>query len=137
VESAPRATAGELGFKPIKWFVLVRPHRAKTNVGMIALTGSDQKAQEVFNQVGQIMAMGKLCNKALTTSKLWFQDDPDQPKVGDWVMYPAHTGTEVPTNSLYTDDNGDTKNDILKVIKETDILMVVDDPAKIWSWIAG
>lgn len=144
-ESLPESTApsppthGELplALRPVKWFVLVRPHRPRTKIGSIALTQADQQAQSVFNDVGQILALGGLVGKAITTSGLRFAEDPDQLEVGQWVTYPKHCGSEHALNDVIVDGDGVAQLDVLKTIKETDVLAIVTDPSRLWVWIAG
>jgi hypothetical protein len=115
----------------------VRPYRPRTKIGSIALTENDQKAQAVFNETGQILALGGLVGKAVTTSGLRFADDPDQLTVGMWVAYPKHCGSEHCTNDVIVDADGVAQLDTLKTIKETDVIALVPDPSRLWVWIAG
>lgn len=118
---------------PINWHVLIKPVPPKEVTGAAGLVLADTsiEAQEVFNYIGQIVAIGELAYKARTTSNLDVGAQKRLPKVGDWVIMPYHVGQEVRVR----DPAGRNGTQRYKIVKDTDVIAIVADPDKYWTWV--
>ena len=106
--------------RPIYWRVLVRPQQAQQmSKGGIALPTQAQDAEEVLNYIGQVVSMGAL---AQTHERL--ANEPDKPKVGDWVMYGRYAGQTI-----------HYKGERHLVVNDDEILGIVPNPAAIKIYV--
>lgn len=84
---------------PLGWRVLIRPYEAPDTVGEIAIPEEAQEAEALLTYVGQVVAMGSECYKAITRSGIDLSKVDPKPKVGDWVIYGAYGGTTIMTKT--------------------------------------
>lgn len=108
----------ELPIMPIGWRVLVRPYEAPTHsAGGIELPEEAKMSEEHLTYVGQIVAMGDQCYKAVTRSGIELDKLELKPKVGDWIMYGTYGGQKVITKAgakyLVMNDDG-----IMGIVKD-------------------
>lgn len=101
----------ELPVMPVGWRILVRPYEAKKQTaGGIELPDEVLESEQLLTYVGQIVAMGDLCYKAVTRSGISLADMEPKPKVGDWIMYGTYGGqtiiTKAGTKYLLMNDDG-------------------------------
>lgn len=84
----------ELPLQPVGWRVLIRPYKPKETWGESELVVADEalESEELLTYVGQIVAMGDQCFKAITRSGIDMSTIEPKPKVGDWVMYGTYGG---------------------------------------------
>lgn len=116
----------ELPVMPIGWRILVRPYEAQTHtVHGIELPPEALESEEHLTYVGQIVAMGDLCYKAVTRSGIHLADMNPKPKIGDWIMYGTYGGQKVITKAgakyLVMNDDG--------------IMGIVKDPASFRAYL--
>jgi co-chaperonin GroES (HSP10) len=104
--------APELPVKPIGWRVLIRPYEPKETWGDsdIVIAGEALESEEYLTYVGQIVAMGSECYKAVTRSGIELANIDPKPKVGDWIIYGTYGGQKVHMKSgvkyLMMNDDG-------------------------------
>lgn len=85
---------------PVGWRVLIRSYEPpKHSAGGVALPDDVMESEELLSYVGQIVAMGNLCYKAVSRSGIDLADVDPQPKVGDWIMYGTYGGQKVVTKT--------------------------------------
>ena len=86
--------AVELPLQPVGWRVLIRPYKPKETWGdqEIAIASEALESEELLTYIGQIVAMGDQCFKAVTRSGIDMSTIEPKPKVGDWVMYGTYGG---------------------------------------------
>ena len=115
----------QLPLIPIGWRILVRPFEHPKSVGEILLPAEALEAEEYLTYVGQIVAMGSQCYKAITRSGIHLAEMDPKPKVGDWIMYGTYGGQKVITKAgakyLVMNDDG--------------IMGIVEDPASFRAYI--
>ena len=87
----------ELPIIPLGWRVLIRPYAAPDTVGDIALAEETKESEELLTYVGQVVAMGSECYKAVTRSGIDLSKIDPKPKVGDWIIYGTYGGQKVVT----------------------------------------
>lgn len=115
-----------LPVKPIGWRVLVRPYKPPAHSkGGIQLPEEALESEQLLTYVGQIVAMGDQCFKAVTRSGIDMALIQNKPKIGDWVMYGTYGGQNIVTKSgtkyLMMNDDG--------------IMGLVDDPASFRAYL--
>jgi chaperonin GroES len=116
----------ELPILPIGWRVLVRPFEPPTvSAGGIAIPDEARESEEHLTYVGQIVAMGDQCYKAITRSGIELANMEPKPQVGDWVMYGTYGGQKLITKAgakyLIMNDDG--------------IMGIVKDPASFRAYL--
>ena len=116
----------ELPIVPIGWRVLVRPFEAPTeSAGGIAIPDEARESEEHLTYVGQIVAMGDQCYKAITRSGIELANMETKPKIGDWIMYGTYGGQKLITKAgakyLIMNDDG--------------IMGIVKDPASFRAYL--
>lgn len=90
----------ELPVQPVGWRVLIRPYEAaETSAQGIVFTEETKESEDLLSYVGQIVAMGDLCYKAVTRSGINLADINPKPKVGDWIMYGTYGGQSIKTKT--------------------------------------
>jgi co-chaperonin GroES (HSP10) len=90
----------ELPVQPVGWRVLVRPYEvAEQSSGGILYVDETKESEDLLSYVGQIVAMGDLCYRAVTRSGINLADINPRPKVGDWVMYGTYGGQSIKTKT--------------------------------------
>ena len=90
----------ELPVQPVGWRVLIRPYEvAETSAHGIVFTDETKESEDLLSYVGQIVAMGDLCYKAVTRSGINLADINPKPKVGDWIMYGTYGGQSIKTKT--------------------------------------
>lgn len=126
-EQPPREVEAELPVQPIGWRVLVRPYEPKGTWGDSELVIADEalESEKLLTYVGQIVAMGDQCYKAVTRSGIELANMEPKPKVGDWIMYGTYGGQNIITKSgtkyLLMNDDG--------------IMGIVKDPASFRAYL--
>ena len=117
----------ELPLQPVGWRVLIRPYKPKDTWGdsEIAIASEALESEELLTYVGQVVAMGDQCYKAITRSGIDLSNIDPKPKVGDWVMYGTYGGQGIRmkngTKYLIMNDDG--------------IMAVITDPAQFRSYL--
>jgi co-chaperonin GroES (HSP10) len=116
----------ELPLTPIGWRVIIRPYAPpKESAGGIIYGGDSMESEEYLTYVGQIVAMGNLCYKAITRSGINLADVDPKPKIGDWIIYGTYGGQKVIMKNgvkyLSMNDDG--------------IMAIVDDPTQFRAYI--
>jgi len=102
----------ELPMQPIGWRVLVRPYKPPETWGesQIAIAEEALESEQLLTCVGQIVAMGDQCFKAVTRSGIELANINPKPKVGDWIMYGTYGGQTIKTKTgvkyLVMNDDG-------------------------------
>ena len=102
----------ELPVQPVGWRVLIRPYEPKNTWGDTDLVIADEAldSEKLLTCVGQIVAMGDQCYKAVTRSGIELANIDPKPKVGDWIMYGTYGGQTIYTKSgtkyLLMNDDG-------------------------------
>ena len=96
---------------PVGWRVLIRPYTApeESSEGIV-FAGETMESEELLTYVGQIVAMGSECYKAVTRSGIELSRIDPKPKVGDWVLFGTYGGqtikTKTGTKYLMMNDDG-------------------------------
>jgi co-chaperonin GroES (HSP10) len=117
----------EIPVKPIGWRVLVRPYKAPSTYGESQIHIADEalESEQLLTYVGQIVAMGDQCFKAVTRSGIELSKIEPKPKVGDWIMYGTYGGQTIKTKSgakyLIMNDDG--------------IMGIVSDPSSFRAYL--
>ena len=116
----------DIPVKPIGWRVLIRPYDPpKRSAGGIELPDEALESEQLLTYVGQIVAMGDQCYKAVTRSGIELANIDPKPKVGDWIMYGTYGGqkiiTKAGTKYLMMNDDG--------------IMGIVSDPASFRAYL--
>lgn len=116
----------ELPVTPVGWRVLVRPYEPpKKSSGGIELPDEALESEQLLTYVGQIVAMGDQCYKAVTRSGIELANMELKPKVGDWIMYGTYGGQKIITKAgakyLLMNDDG--------------IMGIVKDPASFRAYL--
>ncbi len=119
--------AVDLPAQPVGWRVLIRPYEPKDTWGDTSIVIADEalESEKLLTCVGQIVAMGDQCYKAVTRSGIELANIDPKPKVGDWVVFGTYGGqklvTKAGTKYLLMNDDG--------------ILGVVRDPEEIRAYL--
>ena len=109
----------DIPLQPVGWRVLVRPYKPPKTYGETEIHVPDEalESEELLTYVGQIVAMGDQCFKAVTRSGISLADIDPKPKVGDWIVYGTYGGQTLRTRDgrkfLIMNDDG-----IMGVIKD-------------------
>lgn len=112
---------------PIGWRVLIRPYKPSKTYGESDIEIPDEAldSEELLTYIGQIVAMGDQCYKAVTRSGIELSNINPRPKVGDWIMYGTYGGQTIRTKAgvkyLMMNDDG--------------IMGIVEDPAIFRAYI--
>ena len=117
----------ELPMQPVGWRVLIRPYKPKSTWGDSELVIADEalESEQLLTCIGQIVAMGDQCFKAVTRSGIDLSKIDPKPKVGDWVMYGTYGGQKLTTKQ-------GTK---YLVMNDDGIMGVVQDPAMFRAYL--
>ena len=117
----------QLPLQPVGWRVLIRPYKPKDTYGESDIVIADEalESEELLTYVGQVVAMGDQCFKAVTRSGIDMSTIEPKPKVGDWVMFGTYGGQSIQMK------NG-TK---YLIINDDGIMAVIDDPTQFRSYL--
>lgn len=116
----------DIPLQPIGWRVLIRPFKPKdTTDGGIAIGNEALESEQLLTYVGQIVAMGDQCYKAVTRSGIDLSSIEPKPKVGDWVMYGTYGGQSIHMK------NGDK----YLIMNDDGIMAVIKDPSVFRSYL--
>jgi len=112
--------------QPVGWRVLIRPYEPpKETAGGIIVADEAMESEELLTYVGQIVAMGSECYKAVTRSGIELANIDPKPKVGDWVIFGTYGGQKVHTKRgakyLLMNDDG--------------IMGIIDNPAEFRAYL--
>ena len=77
------------------------------------------ESEEYLSYVGQIVAMGSECYKAVSRSGIDMSNIDPKPEVGDWIMYGTYGGQTIRTKT-------GTK---YLMMNDDSIMGIVDDPS--------
>lgn len=113
--------------QPTGWRVLIRPYEPKDTYGdtNIAIANEALESEELLTYVGQIVAMGSECYKAITRSGIDLSNIDPKPKVGDWIIYGTYGGQKV-----------HMKNGAKYLLMNDDGIMgVIEDPAEFRAYL--
>ena len=126
-EKPEREIEVDLPMQPVGWRVLIRPYTPPNTWGDSELVIADEamESEQLLTCIGQIVAMGDQCFRAVTRSGIDLSMIDPKPKVGDWVMYGTYGGqklaTKTGTKYLVMNDDG--------------IMGVVQDPAMFRAYL--
>lgn len=114
----------ELIPQALLFYTLVQPKRARTrSEGGIILAQSTQQTEQFVTTVGQIVNRGALTYKAKTPG-LDYSQDPNEPAVGDWVLYQKNSGLKVSFAFDKSKPIDDPENRLdFVVMTDTDLLL--------------
>lgn len=115
-----------LPIQPIGWRVLIRPYEApETSVGGILFAKDTKESENLLTYVGQVVAMGSECFKAISRSGIDMSQIDPKPEVGDWIMYGTYGGQTIKTKTgakyIIMNDDG--------------IMGICNDPAALRAYI--
>lgn len=116
----------DIPVQPLGWRVLIRPYEPpKETPGGIVIAEEAMESEELLTYVGQIVAMGSECYKAVTRSGIELANTDPKPKVGDWVIFGTYGGQKVYMKSgvkyLLMNDDG--------------IMGIIDNPAEFRAYL--
>jgi len=118
-------TPGEVGFgKTLLWRVLVEPYIPKYK-GLIETPREVETAERILATQGRVIQVGEFAFQSKTSAGLCLADEPNRPKVGDYVLYEQYAGQEVHLRS----------GNVLRLLNDTEILMVIADPEAIKGYL--
>lgn len=120
-------TAEDSPIKVINWRLLVQPMPPKKQAEVLALAEQTQEAEEYLTSFGKVIDMGHFAYKSKTNAGLNLADEPNIPKVGDFVLFAQYAGQEVVLN------NPDKTK--LRVIDDTEVLGIVRNPEMIKRYV--
>lgn len=109
----------------IFWRIVLAPYVAK-HEGLIQMPEIIEQAEQVACSLGRIIQLGFFAFKSKTAAGLDLALEPHIPTVGKYVLHEPYAGIRVRLRG---------KNRTLRIINETDILMVVDDPEEIRGYL--
>src|SRR5690606_4528956 len=116
---------GEVKFgRTLLWRVLVEPYIPKYK-GTLELPPDVDNVERILATTGRVLQVGAFSFQSKTSAGLCLADEPNKPKVGDYVLYEQYAGQEVHLRSGH----------ILRLLNDTEILMVIDDPDAIKGYI--
>jgi len=108
------------------WRIVLQPWVVKYE-GKIETAEMTKKAEELFSSIGQVLQIGALAFKSKTNAGLNLADDPNIPVVGQYVLHESYAG------ALHKLKGRGERQ--IRIINETDILMVVDDPEQFRGYL--
>lgn len=116
----------DIPVQPLGWRVLIRPYEPpRETAGGIIVADEAMESEELLTYVGQIVAMGSECYKAVTRSGIELANTDPKPKVGDWVIFGTYGGQKVYMKSgvkyLLMNDDG--------------IMGIIDNPAEFRAYL--
>jgi len=117
----------DIPVQPVGWRVLIRPYEPSTTYGdsELVIANETMESEELLTYVGQIVAMGSECYKAVTRSGIELANIDPKPKVGDWIIFGTYGGQKVHTKSgakyLLMNDDG--------------IMGIIDNPAEFRAYL--
>lgn len=111
----------------IGWKVIVKPCEGKTMTPAGIDLSATQKAQEHLNYIGEIVAMGEAAFTARTQGGIHMDEWQTKPQVGDYVLYPPYGGM-----AIY---RAGKKEAPLRLMNDTDIMALIDDPDRYYTWV--
>lgn len=114
----------EVPGRALFWRIVLAPYVAQYE-GSIQVAEITEQAEKVACSVGRILYIGHFAFKSKTVAGLNLAEEPNIPQVGDYVLHELYAGTEVKLK-------GDRR---MRIINETDILMVLDSPDQIRGYL--
>lgn len=123
--------------EPMGFNVVIEPRPPIKQVGSIAMAKRSQEADQALETVGKILAIGP---KAWTDEGGLNLASPNNPVVGDWIVYRQHSGQKMRLkgNIGDADPDGSTLSKYILVMLDTDVLAKFKSLAeaeKFRSWI--
>lgn len=116
----------KLPFKTMLWRILVEPVTAKPMTeGGIALPDMVTDAEKILTSVGRVLQIGEFAFKSKTLAGINLADEPNKPTVGSYVLHERYAGQEIDLRSGRK----------LRILLDTEILMLVTDPEEIRNYI--
>lgn len=116
---------GKLTFgTTLLWRVLVEPYIPKYK-GRIETPHQVDEAERILATQGRVLQVGAFCYQSKTSAGLDLSAEPNKPRVGDYVLYEQYAGQEVHLRSGH----------ILRLLNDTEILMVIHDPEQIKGYL--
>lgn len=106
------------------WRIVVEPYVPKQR-GALVRAAQTIDAERILTQVGRIVLVGCFAWRSKTASGLDLSQEEHKPKVGDYVIHEAYAGTEIHL----------TTGHMLRVITETECLLVLNDPELIRAYL--
>lgn len=115
---------------PVGWRIIVEPmHGKKESEAGIDLSAS-MDAQEHLQYIGKVVAVGEAAFSATTKGGINMSEWTKKPQKGDYVIYPPYGGVRI----RRTEKDG-KERPILIAMNDTDIIAIIDDPTKYYSWV--
>jgi len=111
---------------PVGWKVIVKPKKGKTESESGIDLSATVDAQDHLNYIGELVAVGEAAFCARTKGGIDMSAWKVRPQVGDQVMYAPYGGVDIRRS-------GSTQN--LKLLNDTEILAIIDDPDNYYSWV--
>lgn len=106
------------------WRVLVEPFVPK-HQGMIETPEIIEQAERIQSSVGRILQLGHFAFKSRTAAGLDLAEQPNLPQVGDYVLHEIYAGQAIKLRNERS----------LRVLNDTEILMVISDPQQIRGYL--
>lgn len=86
----------EVPLKVALWRVLVEPLVAKEeSKGGIILPEQTIVETEITTSIGRVIQLGSMAYKSRTRSGLDLSEEPNKPKIGDYVLFNANSGHRI------------------------------------------
>lgn len=117
---APEQVPGRVLF----WRIVLAPYEAQYG-GTIEIADQTRDAEKVACSVGRVLSIGHFAFRSKTAAGLNLSEEPNIPKVGDYVLHELYAGTTVKLKG----------GKQIRIINETEILMVLDDPDQIRGYL--
>lgn len=114
----------ELPGQILFWRIVIAPYVARYE-GAVQVAEVIEQAEQVACSLGRIVSIGHFAFKSKTVAGLDLAEEPSKPKVGDYVLHELYAGTTVKLRG----------GKQLRIINDTDILMVVKDPELIRGYL--
>lgn len=108
----------------LNWHIVVEPYIPRYK-GRLAVAGQVNDAERVLAKIGRIVQVGTFAWKSKTNAGLHLADEPNRPKVGDFVLFEMYAGQEVHLRSGH----------MLRILSDTECLMVIRDPELVRGYL--
>ena len=110
----------------VGWKVIVKPKTGKTESEHGIDLSATVDAQEHLVYVGELIEVGEAAFMTRTTGGLDMSTWKVRPQVGDHVIFAPYGGLRIRQRGEKSE---------LRLMNDTDIMAVIDDPDAYYSWI--
>lgn len=110
----------------VGWKVIVKPKTGKTKSEQGIDLSATVDAQEHLVYIGELIEVGEAAFMTRTTGGLDMSTWKVRPQVGDHVIFAPYGGLRIR-------QRGEKRE--LRLMNDTDIMAVIDDPDAYYSWI--